>query len=326
MGYSEEIFEKAKREISNRKNNAETLAKRRRDELVTACPELEQIEREISRAGIDAAKAIGMGANAKEYINQLKEKNLDAQQQRKDLLNSLDIDENYLEPQYTCKICEDKGIVNGKRCECFKSLLKKLAYEDLCKCSSVKLSSFDDFKLEYYPNTYDDKSGVVPREQMSQILNYCKSWASDFSRQAPSVLMYGATGLGKTHLSLAMAKSAIDKGYAVVYGSTQNLLSKLEREKFSKSYDDNVTERMLLECDLLILDDLGAEFSTSFTTSALYNIINTRIATGLPVIINTNLTIEDVEDKYTQRILSRIIGYYSLLEFFGNDVRQLKSM
>lgn len=326
MGYSEELIERAKREINGRRNKAEFEAKVRRDELVTACPELVDIEREIANAGISAAKAIGMGANAQNYINDLKQKNLIAQQKRKDLLEGIGLDENYLKPNYVCKTCEDKGLVGGKRCECFKTLLKKLSYEELCKCSSVKLSSFEDFKLEYYPDIFDSNAGVSPRDQMSQIYNYCKSWASDFSKRAPSVLMYGPTGLGKTHLSLAMAKSAIDKGYAVVYGSTQNLLSQLEREKFSRGYDDNNAEKMLLECDLLILDDLGAEFSTSFTTSALYNVINTRMSIGLPVIINTNLTLEDIEAKYTQRILSRIIGNYTPLEFFGTDIRQIKSM
>lgn len=326
MGYRDEIIEKAKREIHNRKNTAEYEAKRRRDELITACPELEDIEREISRAGVDAAKAIGMGANAKEYIENLKNNNLALQQKRKKILNEVGLDENYLEPDYVCKKCKDSGIYNGRRCKCFKSLLKKIAYDELCKCSSVKLSSFDDFKLEYYPNIYDETKCLVPREHMAQVYNYCINWAEDFSKHAPSVLMYGPTGLGKTHLSLAMAKSAIDKGHAVVYGSTQNLLSKLEREKFSRSFEDNGSEKMLLECDLLILDDLGAEFSTSFTTSALYNIINTRISTGLPTIINTNLTLEDIESKYTQRILSRITYNYALLEFFGSDIRQIKSM
>lgn len=325
MGYSEQIVEQAKKEINNRRSRAEFIAKRKRDELVTACPELIQIEKEISSAGLEAIKAIGMGKNALEFINELKIKNLNAQQKRKELLISLGLEEDFLEPNYICKECEDKGIINGRRCKCFKSLLKKYAYEDLSKCSSIKLSNFEDFKLDYYSNIYDEKDGIVPREQMEQIFNYCKSWAKDFSKYAPSVLMYGSTGLGKTHLSLAMAKSAIDKGYAVVYGSTQNLLSKLEREKFSRSYD-NESEKMLLECDLLILDDLGAEFSTSFTTSALYNVINTRMSVGLPVIINTNLTIKDIEVKYTQRILSRIIGNYMPLEFFGSDVRQIKSM
>ena len=324
MSYNEHIFEKAKREISTRRKRAEYEAKQRRDELVTACPEIEEIESEIAKASLDAIRAISMGANAQQYIGNLAKKNLEQQRHRKDLLKAICVDEDYLEVKYTCSICEDRGALNGRRCECFKALLKKYAYEELCKCSSVKLSSFNGFRLDFYPPQPDMQTGVSPRDRMEQVLNYCRNWADDFDRGAPSVLMYGATGLGKTHLSLAMAKSALDKGYGVVYGSTQNLLSRLEREKFGKSNSDDSTEQMMLECDLLILDDLGAEFSTSFTISALYNIINTRMTIGLPVIINTNLSFEELEKKYTQRISSRIIGEYTPMEFIGKDIRQLK--
>ncbi len=326
MSYNKQIFEKAKKEISRRRQTAEEEAKQRRDELITACPEIEEIEQEIAKAGLEAIRAISMGANAQEYIGKLAKKNLEQQQQRKDLLINLGVDEDYLEVKYFCPICEDRGIVDGKRCDCFKSLLKKYAYDELCKCSPVKLSSFNGFRLDFYPDQPDSMTGISPRSRMEEVLNYCRSWADDFDREAPSIIMYGATGLGKTHLSLAMAKSALDKGYGVVYGSTQSLLSKLEREKFGRSEDSGATEKLLLECDLLILDDLGAEFSTSFTTSALYNIINTRMMTGLPVIINTNLSFEELEQRYTQRISSRIIGEYTPIEFLGRDIRQLKSM
>ncbi|MEG1614145.1 MAG: ATP-binding protein [Oscillospiraceae bacterium] len=326
MSYNEQLIERAKREISSRKQRAEQEAKSRRDELVTACPELDEIEREIAKAGLEAIKAISMGANAQDYIKSLATKNLAQQQHRKDILKNIGIDEDYLEVKYYCPICEDRGTVDGKRCECFKSLLKKYAYDELSKCSPIKLSSFSGFRLDFYPEQSDSRAGISPRKRMTEVLSYCRNWADDFDRQAPSVLMYGATGLGKTHLSLAMAKTALDKGYGVVYGSTQNLLSRLEREKFGRSNDGETTEQALLECDLLILDDLGAEFSTSFTISSLYNIINTRMMTGLPVIINTNLSFEDIEAKYTQRISSRIIGDYTPIEFFGRDIRQLKSM
>lgn len=326
MSYNERLIEQAKREISGRRQTAEQEAKRRRDELVTACPEIDEIEREIARAGLEAIRAISMGANAQEYIKSLAKKNLAQQQHRKEILKEVGIDEDYLEVKYHCPKCEDRGVIDGKRCECFKALLKNYAYDELCKCSPIKLSSFNGFRLDFYPEQEDENTGISPRMRMAEVLAYCKNWAEDFDRQAPSVIMYGATGLGKTHLSLAMARKAIEKGYGVVYGSTQNLLSRLEREKFGRSNDGYTTEQSLLECDLLILDDLGAEFTTSFTISALYNIINTRMMSGLPVIINTNLGLEGIEEKYTQRISSRIIGDYTPIEFFGRDIRQLKSM
>jgi len=160
---------------------------------------------------------------------------------------------------------------------------------------------------------------------MSQIYNYCKNWAEDFSKDSPSILMYGNTGLGKTHLSLAIANVVVEKGYNVIYSSAGNLFSKLEKEKFGKINFDESPEEQVLTVDLLILDDLGSEFSTQFTIATVYNIINTRILSGLPTIINTNLLYDEIGDKYNPRVYSRLIGDYQMLEFIGADIRQLKA-
>jgi DNA replication protein DnaC len=159
---------------------------------------------------------------------------------------------------------------------------------------------------------------------MEGVLRFCRSYAENFGTDSPSILMTGATGLGKTHLSLAIAQSAIDRGFGVIYGSAQNFMLQLERERFGRAPAGSESERHLLECDLLILDDLGAEFITPFVISTVYNLINTRLMSGLPTIISTNLTIKELEEKYSPRIVSRIIGSYRVLHFIGKDVRQLK--
>ena len=153
---------------------------------------------------------------------------------------------------------------------------------------------------------------------------YCKNYADNFSLKSPSLILYGATGLGKTHLSLAIAGEVIGKGFGVIYGSAQNLLNRLENEKFGRSGQDGDTLSLLLECDLLILDDLGAEFSTAFTLSAIYNIINSRMLASLPTIISTNLEPGELDKKYDQRIASRILGSFTPVYFCGRDIRQLK--
>ena len=161
---------------------------------------------------------------------------------------------------------------------------------------------------------------------MGEIAQFCKDYALDFSLESPSLFMHGATGLGKTHLSLAIANEAIARGYGVVYGSAPNMFSQLEREHFGRQYNNERTyEQELLETDLLIIDDLGVEFSTPFTVSCVYNIINSRILSRKPTIIRTNLTPRELEDKYTQRITSRIIGGFVSLRFIGRDIRQIKS-
>ena len=186
-------------------------------------------------------------------------------------------------------------------------------------------STFDNFNLAYYQGVTDPETGVDAYARMGQIVSYCEAYAEDFGLSSPSLILYGNTGLGKTHLSLAIANKAIEKGFNVVYGSAHNLLSEIEKEHFGRLKTDDSPEDNVLNADLLILDDLGAEFSTSFTVSMVYNIINTRILKGLPTIISTNLWYDEISDKYGNRVYSRIIGNYTPLEFAGRDVRQLKN-
>lgn len=142
--------------------------------------------------------------------------------------------------------------------------------------------------------------------------------------ESPNLLMQGGTGLGKTHLSLAIAHEAIEKGYGVIYGSAQNMVTNLEKERFQKDNEQQDTNQLMLQCDLLIIDDLGTEFSTSFVTAAIYNIVNTRLMTHKPTIISTNLSMKELEERYTERFASRILGSYIPLFFRGKDIRQQK--
>ena len=138
------------------------------------------------------------------------------------------------------------------------------------------------------------------------------------------LLLSGNTGLGKTHLSLAIASEVMQKGYGVLYDSVINLLRRVEREHFGRGEAGADTLEILLTCDLLILDDLGAEFDSSFYVSTVYNIINTRLNCGLPTIISTNLAPEEIGSRYGRSVLSRLEGEYEILPFFGEDIRRLK--
>ena len=320
MAYSKETYKKAEQELAQRRSRA--LAERENHHLIAVetVPEILEAEEKMSRAGLATIKAVGMGAaDAKEYIQKLSEINLEAQAQRRLLLKSNGFPEDWLDVHYTCKKCEDKGFVSGIMCVCFKELLKSIEYEKLCSKLPVGNCRFDNFKLDYYP----DGSGTSPKKRMESVLNYCKAYAADFSRRSPSLLLYGKTGLGKTHLSLAIAGNAVEEGYGVIYSSAQNLFNKLEKDKFGKA--DANTEEAILDCDLLIIDDLGAEFTTQFTVSALYNIVNSRELEGKPTIISTNLMPEQLTKAYGERIASRILSNYVMLYFDGSDIRQIKT-
>ncbi len=325
MSYSQKTYERATAELERRRDRAQAEQEKRHAEAIKKLPELLEIEKEMSATGLAVVKAIGMGGDAQEFIKKLAVQNLAAQAHRIKLLATVGFSKDYLEVQPVCSKCNDNGFVNGKSCDCRTSLLRSLAFAELSDLSPVVSSTFESFNLDFYPKGIDAETGISPYNRMKEIFNFCKDYADDFDTSSPSIFMHGKTGLGKTHLSLAIAGHIVNQGYGVIYGSSQNLLSKLEREHFGRNNEDTGNaEQALLDCDLLILDDLGTEFSTSFTVAAIYNIINTRISRGLPVIINTNLTPEELEQKYTQRITSRITGNYISLQFCGRDIRQLK--
>ena len=197
--------------------------------------------------------------------------------------------------------------------------MKKYAAEDLNKNTPLELSSFEDFDLTLYPTS---KNGESPREAMGYVYHSCVKYAETFDLDSVSLYFYGRTGLGKTHLSLAIANEVIKKGYNVIYGSVITFLNKMEKEKFGRA-ETFVTEDILIGADLLILDDLGAEFQSSYTVSAIYNLLNSRICRGVPTIISSNLSLDEIKNRYPESIASRIIGTFSPVEFIGDDVRQI---
>ena len=310
-------IERAKRIIDARRESAEREAEQKRIELEAVSPELFEVNAKIARSGLDALKVLSMGQGGKEFIDNLARQNLELQAKRGEVLRGLGLSEDALAPHYTCPVCEDKGVVDGHYCDCLKALVKQLQFDNLCGCAPAKDSTFENFDLGYY-----DGEALT---RMTQIYNYCKSWASDFGKGSNSILMCGQTGLGKTHLSLAIANVVVAMGYNVIYSSAGNLLSKLEKEKFGRYLGEESPEEMALTCDLLILDDLGTEYTREFERAAIYNIVNTRLLSGLPTIINTNLLYDEIAEKYDKRVYSRLIGSYQPLEFLGEDVRQKKN-
>lgn len=323
MSYKQSVYIKAKQILDERRATALKVQEIRHSEIAMEYPELLEIEREMAQCGADTVKAIGMGADAAEFIRQLSIKSLDAQDRKKALLKKAGYEENYLEPPYTCSVCKDTGSHNGYYCQCYKKLIREVATDELSAASPLKRCSFESFSLSKYADITDKTLGVNQREHMTKVYNYCKAYAEDFTTKSKNLLMMGATGLGKTHLSLAIANKVIEKGYDVYYDSIQNIMDKLEREHFGRLPREESIKEDILSCDLLIIDDLGVEFSTQFTVAELHNIINTRILRCLPTIISTNLELADIEKQYSQRIASRIIGTSMPLRFCGNDIRQM---
>ncbi len=325
MGYDREIYDNAMATLADRRSAANRTARQHREEVRQKCPRALEIEREISGAGLRAARLIVAGNDAKQQIEQLAEENLRQQREFAAVMRLAGFPEDYMEPRFACSDCKDEGYIDGKMCECLKFLLRETAQQKLNRLTPLSLSSFERFDLSFYSTSPDEKTGLSPRRKMEDIFRFCTGYAKHFTPHSPSILMTGATGLGKTHLSLAIAREVIEKGYGVVYGSAQNLMLQLERERFGRA-ETTESERQMQDCDLLILDDLGVEFMTQFVSSTIYNLINTRLMAERPTIISTNLSISELETRYSERVVSRIIANYRILPFLGRDVRQLKRM
>ncbi len=326
MAYNPLMYEKAQKTIDKRRKNAINQQNLRKQEIYKAIPQIHKIDKLISKTTIEVSKEIlsskaGSKTNLKEILKGLMIKNNSLKEEKKLLLQKNNYPENYLDIEYFCPKCEDTGYNKTGICECMRKLLKEQVYNKLNMSVNMENFKFSNFKIEHYPNDYiaSEKSLKTPREIAAENLKFCEDFAYSFSSKSGNILMQGGTGLGKTHLSLAIAGVCIEKGTDVVYASSQQLLNKLEADKFGETKEGFLDS--ILESDLLIIDDWGTEFYTQFTISAFYNIINTRILENKPTIINTNLSFEEIVTKYSSRIASRIMGEYYIMTFYGKDYR-----
>ncbi len=322
MKYTQEAYKRAQEELKRRRETAETVAWLHREEVLKKCPDLLVIEEHMKSAVVEATSLLGEDTDIEKAIKKLRKKNLQAQKEREELLKVAGFPKSYLEPQYECSLCEDKGYVDGRYCTCHLNALKRYACEELSRTSPSAGCTFENFDLSFYPLKKDSETGVKIRDWMKSVLNYCNNYAESFSLKSNNVHLCGRTGLGKTHLSLAIANAVTQKGYNVIYITAPNMLRSIEKEHFSRDSED-ASQEFYLDCDLLIIDDLGTEFQTPFSDCALFNIINSRILSGKPVIVNSNLSADELEKKYGERLASRI-GSYDLVTFRGSDIRQLK--
>ena len=329
MAYSQEIFQEAINRIAERRQNALRTAEYSREQLFREIPRLREIDYELQTIGAAIAKAvIKAPTDGQESIRSLSERSIKLQEEQDRILDAHHIRKDIFEPRFFCEKCKDTGYIEHDNrtdiCECLQKLMSDIAGEMLSDNLTLDEYTFDNFKLDYYSKD-PDSDGKIPFNRMSNIYRYCVDYADNFTPHSKSLLMIGATGLGKTHLSLAIANAVIRKGMSVVYTTAPDILFKLEKEHFSYQYaaQEN-TYNSLLNCDLLVLDDLGSEFSTEFTRTCIYNLFNSRLLAGKPVIISTNMTIDEMIESYSQRFVSRLIGSSDRLDFIGEDIRQMK--
>lgn len=316
----DELYRKAQHIVAGRRQKALTAAKAAEEKAADTMPELSALRDKRTLAGIEAARLAATGASHEE-INAALARGAEYDRQREALLRSDPSAAAAMKPAFTCPLCEDTGRHNGEICECVHTLVRELRQKQVNESSPLSLSSFETFSLSKYPNILVPELGITAREHMSQILDYCRYYAEHFSvHESTSLYLFGGAGLGKTHLALAIANRVLQKGFDVVYVSAQNAFSAIERERFSEN--DGSTMAALQNAELLILDDLGTEYISPYVSSCLYSLVNTRVCRRLPTIYTSNIVNDaDLQRRYTEKIVSRLLGSCETLGFCGSDIR-----
>ena len=329
MSIDGRILAKAKAVLEERKKDHAARHDDRLREVYAKCPRIASLDREIKGTVIDAVGlAPKKGQDTDSAVADLADKNLNLQSERIQALISAGFAPDYLDDEYLCPRCRDTGYVGTEICACLMSLYKQELKTSLSSLLKLGNETFDNFDLSWYDDTYDTELGMSLRNHMEGVCEMCYRYANKFGDKSTNLFLNGGTGLGKTFLSACIARVVADKGFSVVYDMAGSVFSAFEEEKFRKSEDPaSLREdiRRYLVCDLLIIDDLGTEMTTAFTISALYELINTRLLASRKTIVNSNLAIDELPQRYSPQIASRIKGEYRILKFYGSDIRMLKN-
>lgn len=313
MSFNKKNYYELKEQFLQKHLAAADNAEARKRELALKIEGLDEVDTVLAATAARIfAAALGGKDGLDERIAAIKKETEELRAARDELLKANGYPKDYTDVHYECEKCKDLGFVDTKMCECFRRALVMKGYETSGLGALIGKQTFDNYSLAFF--RYEKE--VFAR--MSQVFEAVRDYAENFSLKSGSLLFMGGTGLGKTHLSSAVAKAAIDRGYDVLYTSAVNMVGDFENAKFHK---DEVDVSKYLDAELLILDDLGTEASNSITNSFIYNVIDTRICKGLPTIVSTNLGQREIASRYGERVFSRLFGVYRPLIFCGRDVR-----
>lgn len=320
MPYGKDNLRTIQESFRQKRAKAELAAEDRKRELHAKIPKIKEIDDALSRTGIRILSESLRGSKGLDgRIAALRCETEELLEMRRGILLGAGYDENYDEPQYDCSECKDTGVLkDGRTCKCFSRAICTAEFESSGMARLISKQSFENFSLDYYSEG--------ERAHMASIFERVSSYAQDAGKVMRNMLFMGTTGLGKTHLSSAVARKVIENGGSVVYESAQNIFSDFEYERFSRGYGDVSPSRTskYYECDLLIIDDLGTEVTNQFTVSCLYNLMNSRIVEEKSMLISTNIQKEEILKRYSDRIISRLFGEFEICVFTGRDIRSQK--
>ena len=328
MAYSEEIMARAEARLRGLQTAHENQQEALRREIYAKLPRTEEIDRHLRRTA-PKLMAASFRQDGTEAVQALRRENLALQSEEEGLLRQNGYPADALANKPLCPLCNDRGWKGSEMCTCLKALCKEEQTKELSSLLSLGDQSFERFRIDYYPWQSADGSPVSPRQRMEKVLAMARNYGLQFgSFPMKNLYFYGAPGLGKTFLSACIARVVVEQGFSVVYDSAPTVFARFETRKFARD-DEAVRQaeadaKRYLTCDLLILDDLGSEFTTPFVQSALYEVVNTRLTEGRRTVISSNLDMNGVRQRYSPQLASRLEGEYALLAFYGEDIRAVK--
>lgn len=328
MALTPEQYNAIMRIYDERNNYNVSEHNRRLLEVYKAIPKLRELDQELSELSLKRAESmLGFsGDNKPLNIDEYNKLSNDISNRRTALLIKNGFDPNYLDMSYTCSKCNDTGYINNEKCSCFKKLEIEFYYSQLNTKNINSDETFDNFVFDYYSSSkIDQVSGKSSLSNITDIYNSCLNFANGFTTNYnQNLLFHGEAGLGKTFLTNCIANTVIKNGFTVIYMTATEFFDLCVRVAYSK--EPNLYSRMddVMECDLLIIDDLGTEVSNTFTNSKLFACINDRMLRHSSTIISTNLSFKQICDQYSDRLFSRIIQSYKTFKFFGEDIRLKK--
>ena len=312
----------AQRKFRQDREHREEQFLQRQTEIYRRLPRVEEIDRELrSTVAQIMLSAFDNDIDPEIAMKTLGENNLSLQRERAELLVGAGYPYDALDEQTLCRYCGDSGYLpSGNVCRCLASYYTKEQNRRLSKMLDLGGQSFDTFSLDWY----DDEQGATLKH-MEMVLEICLNYAHKFSERSGNLLFTGAPGLGKTFLSACIARAVSDSGFSVVYDTAAHIFQQFESGKFGRENpfeeDPDREINRYLNCDLLIMDDLGTEMLTSFVQSAFYRIVNDRLISRKKTILSTNLSVAALRERYGAAVSSRIEGEYQTLQFYGKDIR-----
>lgn len=317
-------------QYNQKKISAEYEAEQRKQDIYKRYPKLQDIDDKLTKLAISTTKSL-INNNDKELLKELNENINHLKEEKNKILKSLNIENDYFEPRYECKLCKDTGYITNKdytttMCSCLKQKLYDEQYNK-ANISNLDTQNFNNFSDLLYSDKVNEnkyRTNISPRENINLIKDICQRFINNFDdKNQKNLLFTGNTGLGKTFLSSCIANEIIKKGKNVLYQTAPVMLDSIIDYRFGKSNSTNILAS-ILNVDLLIIDDLGTECMNNMKFTEMFNIINTRLLNQNKItktIISTNLSLKELYANYDERIVSRIVGNYDICYFFGDDIR-----